>query len=210
MENERRILLSKVRNYLLDNPSEKINLLEVSNNIGCQLNEITKLADSSTALIKLILELKCIELQEILDAENNETDSAIDGMIYCGQEIFEKFESISPVRYACIRKANPELYAGFKEHKLGLIKEHLEKNLKKGIEVGEYKDDINASEIIEKYMERIRFIHSDGFLNSGNFTFANLFSNIFEDYLEEVATIENWNYFRKRKQFFEAISFVNR
>lgn len=210
MDATRRLLLIKVRDYLHQQSPTKINLLEVCNAIGCQLNEICKWAPTPTALLEQILELKSIELKEVLDLEKYSNESAIDSMVISGQEIYERFEQLSPAKYVFIKTLDPVLYDACQIKKFDLIEQHLSNNLDKGLETGEFKSSLVKSDIINKYMKRIKDIHSQEYLNSEHFTFANIFSNIFEDYLEEVATEENWKYFRKRKQFYEAISFVNR
>jgi len=210
MEKERRLILTKVRDYLLEHPSDKINLQETCNATGLLLNEITRLAPTPKTLIEQILELKRVELGEVLSIEKYDKESAIDSMVISGQEIYEKFEQLSPAKYVFIKKIEPELYQNCQQGKFKMIEQHLKNNLTKGISTGEYKSDLDKTSVINKYLDRIKKIHSEEFLSSEHYTFSNFFNNIFEDYLEEVATNENWNYFRKRKQFYEAISFVNR
>jgi len=210
MEKERRQLLTQVRDYLLEHPSIKINLQAVCDAIGCKLNTITQWAPTPNALLEQILELKAIELSEILDYDKNSKESAIDSMVISGQEIYENFDLLSPAKYVFVRKIKPALYQKYQARKFEIIERHLRLNLDKGIKTGEYKTNIDKADIINKYIIRIKEIHTEEYLISEHFTFTNIFSNIFEDYLEEVATEENWNYFRKRKQFYEAISFVNR
>jgi len=210
MEKERRLILTKVRDYLLEHPSSKINLQEICQAINTQLSNITSWAPTPETLIEQIFELKGIELSEVLDFEKYTKESAIDSMVICSQEIYEKFEQLSPAKYVFIRKIKPDLYHDCQTRKFKMIEQHLDNNLEKGIKSGEYKANIDKSLVIKKYVDRLKAIHSEAFLSSEHFTFSNIFSNIFEDYLEEVATKENWNYFRKRKQFYEAISFVNR
>ncbi len=210
MDKEKRKILARIRDYLLDNPTDKIRLNEICNALDCQLNDISKWATTPNELIKKVLELKRIELSEIIDLQTDSNESAIDSMVVVGQEIYEQFDHLSPAKYIFIRDIAPDLYQSCQQQKLDVIRQHLELNLDKGISCGEYRSDIDKQQILEKYMKRIANIHSEDHLKSEHFTFSNIFSNIFEDYLEEVATKENWNYFRKRKQFYEAISFVKR
>ena len=207
MEKERRLILTKVRNYLFEHPSSNINMQEISRAVDCRAGDITEWATRPDALIEQILELKSIELAEVLNIEKYAKESAIDSMIISGQEIYEKFELLSPVKYVFIKKIKPDLYQNCRRRMFELIEQHLHYNLDKGIKTGEYKADINVSLVVEKYAARLKTIHSEDYLSTEHFSFANTFSNIFENYVEEVATNENWNYFRKRKLFYEAISF---
>jgi len=210
MDQERRRLLIKIRDYFNNHPTDKINLLQACKAIKCNLSEITRWAPTPSELIKQILELKSKQLSEVLDSEDFKSDSAIDSMVFTGQEIYERFEQLSPAKYLFIKQLEPALYDSSQSQKFELIEKHLNNNLDKGMATGEYKAELNKNDIITKYLNRIKTIHSQEYLRSEHFSFANIFSNIFEDYLEEVATDENWNYFRKRKQFYEAISFINR
>jgi MoaA/NifB/PqqE/SkfB family radical SAM enzyme len=210
MKQDKRHLIIKIRNYLHSQRATKINLLEICQNINCELNEITKWAPTPEALIEQILDFKSQELTDVLDSERYNSESAIDSMVISGQEIYERFEQLSPANYVFIADINPALYKNCQAQKFKLIKNHLSNNLDKGQATGEYKQNIDKKLIVDKYINRIKDLHTSQFLKSEHFTFANVFSNIFEDYLEEVATEENWNYFRKRKQFYEAISFINR
>lgn len=210
MEQNKRDFLIQIRDYLYEHPGSKINLSEVCAALKCKLNDITNWASTPDVLIEQMLEFKNQELLEVLDFEKYESESAIDSMVISGQEIYERFEHLSPAKYAFIQKMNPELYRNHLEAMYHFIEMRLSNNLDKGVERGEYRSDLNKSDIIKKYLNRIQTLHSPEQLKSAHFTFANIFSNIFEDYLEEVATEENWHYFRKRKQFYEAISFSNR
>ncbi len=210
MEEGRRQLLIQIRDYLDAQPTDKIDLSEICKALECNLNEITKWAPTPSALIRQMLEIKGVELAEVLNFEKYESESAIDSMVISGQEIYERFEQLSPAKYVFIEKMNPEIYQEYQLKKFELIEKHLNNNLEKGIRSGEYKSNLDTSKIISKYINRIKDIHSKDYLRSEHFTFANIFSNIFEDYLQEVATDENWKYFRNRKQFYEAISFANR
>ncbi|MBK3518497.1 hypothetical protein [Carboxylicivirga marina] len=210
MNQEKKRLLLQIRDYLQSKKVKKINLLEICEALDCQLNDITKWASTPDELLQCILDLKSTELKNVLNFEKYEGENAIDSMVISGQEIYERFEQLSPAKYVFIRDLNPELYQSCQDIKFELIENHLSNNLDKGIETKEYKANIDKEKIINKYIKRIKDIHSREYLNSEHFTFSNIFSNIFEDYLEEVATDENWNYFRKRKQFYEAISFGNR
>lgn len=210
MEQNKRDLLIQIRDYLYKQPADKINLSEVCKALNCKMNDITSWAPTPEILIQLMLEFKNQELQEVLDFDKYESESAIDSMVISGQEIYERFDHLSPAKYAFIQRMNPELYHHHLEVMYNFIEMRFSNNLEKGIDSGEYKSDLNKSAIVKKYLKRIQTLHSPEQLKSAHFTFANIFSNIFEDYLEEVATEENWHYFRKRKQFYEAISFSNR
>jgi len=210
MEKDRKLILRKMRDYLIEHPTSRINMLEISKAINLPLNEVTCWLPTPDTLIEQVLNLKYEDFSEVLDFEKYTKEDAIDSMVICGQEIYEKFEQLSPANYVFIKKIKPELYQNYQLRKFDLIQQRLHNNLEKGIETGEYKSEIDISTVVKKYVDRLKAIHSEAYLNSEHFTFSNIFSNIFEDYLEEVATKENWNYFRKRKQFYEAISFVNR
>jgi hypothetical protein len=210
MEQEIRQLIGKIHNHLCELNPDRINLLEVCKTIGCELNEISKLAPTPQSLIKQILDYRILAFSEVLDFEKYESEGAVDSMIISGQEIFEHFEQLSPSKYIFVFKLNPELYQSHLTQLYGFIEKRLTDNLEKGILKNEYKADLDKSLVINKYIDRIKTIHSQAYSTSETYSFANIFSNIFEDYLEEVATEENWHYFRKRKQFYEAISFANR
>ncbi|MBR8535233.1 hypothetical protein KDU71_06655 [Carboxylicivirga sediminis] len=210
MKQDQRLLIIQLRDYLHSHQSDKINLAEICKALGYQLTDITRWAPTPDSLIKQILDFKNLVISEVLDFEKYESESAIDSMVISGQEIYERFGQLSPAKYVFIAKMNPELYHSYQNQIIDFIEKRLSDNLEKGILNGEYKNDLNKTKIIGKYIDRIKAIHSQDYLKSEHFTFANIFSNIFEDYLQEVATEENWNYFRKRKQFYEAISFANR
>lgn len=210
MKQDKREILIKIRNYLRRKKANKINLLEICQELNYELNEITTWASTPESLIEQILDLKSQELMDVLDYDKYKSENAVDSMVISGQEIYERFEQLSPANYVFITDINPELYRNCQNKKFELIRKHLSNNIDKGQETGEYKANLNKGMILDKYIKRIKEIHKPEFLKSEHFTFSNVFSNIFEDYLEEVATEENWNYFRKRKQFYEAISFINR
>ncbi|WP_439184797.1 hypothetical protein [Carboxylicivirga taeanensis] len=210
MESDRRKLLMAIRDHLQVCLPATLQLSEIAEALSYQQEDFLKWIPTTDALLINLLELQSDELREVMDFDKYDSRSAVDSMIISGQEIYERFEQLSPAKYLFVLKMNPDLYKRCQAKNFMLIEQHLRNNLEKGIESGEYRNDVDNNEIIDKYMQRIKAIHSPDYLKSEHFTFANIFTNIFEDYLKEVATEENWHYFRKRKQFYEAISFVNR
>jgi len=206
MDNKLQII-EKIREYLHEQPVKKINLLEIADAIGEKLSSITSWAPQPEALARQLLNSELSALGSILSNESQDIESAIDSLILAGQEFYENFTRINPAFTICLKDIYPDIYTHFLSEKLHLLKDHLRKNMEKGVASGAYKSTIDTKEIEEKYTQRIEALHTMDQLHSEHFTFGTIFNNIIEEFLREVATEENWHYFRNRKQLIEVFHF---
>ncbi|MBI9061977.1 MAG: hypothetical protein JEZ14_08300 [Marinilabiliaceae bacterium] len=206
MDNKLQII-EKIREYLHQEPIKKINLLEIADSIGESLSSITSWAPQPEVLAKHLLDSELAALSTILSSESQDSEPAIDSLILTGQEFYENFTRINPAFTICLKDIYPDIYAHFLTKKLHLLKDHIRKNMEKGLASGEYKSTIDTTEIEKKYTRRIEALHTTDQLYAEHFTFDTVFNNIIEEFLWEVATEENWHYFRNRKQLIEVFHF---
>lgn len=200
-------IIEKIREYLHQRSIKKINLLEIAEAIGESLSSITSWAPQPEVLARRLLDSELAALSAILNNESQDSEPAIDSLILAGQEFYENFTRINPAFTICLKDIYPDIYTRFLNEKLHLLKEHMRKNMEKGLASGEYKSTIDAKKIEEKYTRRIEALHTRDQLHSEHFTFGTIFNNIIEEFLWEVATEENWHYFRNRKQLIEVFHF---
>ncbi len=202
-----KILIKKVRDYITSSPCKSLNLFDISKNIGESYADIIKTYPSPNKLAKDLLEHDLKSLESLLAKEVNEEDPAIESIINVSVAIFHEFEIISPEKLIFLKQLFPSIYQRHIELKIELIRQHFNNNITRGIANGEYKSTLNPDSVITKYCDRIIKIHSTNSIESKNYSFGHIFNIIFEDYMEEVATADNWKYFRSRKQLVETLSF---
>ena len=200
-------IIEKIRKYLHQQPIKKLNLLEIAKSIDESMSSITAWAPQPEKLAQMLLDSELTTLNKILNGESQSIEPAIDSLILAGQEVYENFDRINPAFTICLKDIYPDIYARFLSKKLSLLKEHMRQNIEKGLSSGEYQSTIDPENIQEKYTRRIEDLHTPDTLYSEHFTFGTVFNNIIEDFLREVATEENWHYFRSRKQLIEVFHF---
>ncbi|MCU4175108.1 hypothetical protein [Carboxylicivirga sp. N1Y90] len=199
--------LIRVRDFIFSSQLNKLDLNKIAHGINKPLNELLLEFPHPEALAKRLLQLDFEELNAILDKNVFEKEGAVDSIILASISIFHAFETVSPFKNRFVKKLYPELYKTHLKLKLSLIEDHLSNNLTKGIKNGEYHQELAINEVLKKYIDRIKAIHSEKIMKTEHFTFSAIFHNIFEDYIKEVATSENWHYFRNRKQLIDALNF---
>jgi len=207
MDTSRDTIIEKIRQYLHQHPVNQINLLEIANAIGEKMSDITSWAPQPEALAKQLLDSELGALHAILNDDSQTSEPAIDSLIVAGQEFYEHFERINPAFTICLKEIFPDIYTHYLSDKLHLLKDHMRQNMEKGLASGEYKSTIDPKKMEEKYASRIEALHTLDQLHSEHFTFGTIFNNIIEEFLYEVATDENWHYFRSRKQLIEVFHF---
>lgn len=205
MNNNSTLLL--VRDFVFSSQINRLDLNQIAHGINKHLNELLELFPQPIDLANKLLELDYEELNTILDKNIFDKEGAVDSIILASISVFHAFETISPLKIRFIKDLFPDLYNSHLQKKLELITDHLKNNITKGIEKCEYRDKLDIDSVLEKYLDRIKSLYSVEKLKSEHFTFATIFNNIFEDYIKEVATTENWHYFRSRKQLLGALNF---
>lgn len=164
-------------------------------------------APTPQVLAEKIMNAEFDALQTIINDPSLEAEPAVDSLIAVGQEIYDNFSLINPAQTICLKTSFPEHYHAFLQKKLQLLEDHMKQNISKGLDSGEYKPNIDTTVTLAKYIKRIEDLHTSKALIAGHLTFGTVFNNIIEEFIYEVATEENWHYFRSRKQLIEVFHF---
>lgn len=204
MEND---LIHKIRDFVYNASIERLDLNLIAHNIGVKMSELLLHYPSPQSLAEALLNQDKEELDMLLDTESFAKEGAIDSIILASIAVYHSFENITPSRLVFLSSLYPDLFNEALEKKIELIKQHFYNNINKGIEKGEYNDHFDKNAVINKYCKRIEQLYLGSGIGSKNYTFGHIFNIIFEDYIEEVATKENWHYFRNRKQLVEILNF---
>ncbi len=132
-----------------------------------------------------------------MEACFDEKLNAIDENFAISKVILEQLQNIHPSVMYDLEKYYPEAMAKFDDYKKTVVKEWVENNLKKGIEEGLFREDINIPIITAMYLARMNdFMHTDLFPEE--YSPADIYLEIFRYHIRGVASQKGVNYLKEK------------
>jgi len=200
-------VISDVRDYLMAHFSSSINLNDIARAVNLDAAELNRLVKTGEELLEKIILLERNSIQSYFKELRLETMSALDTLIIVGQEVFDRFQHISPGILANLKTSYPNLFESLVKPYLIDISNQLKKNLLKGVDEGYYRIDIDVDATTQNFLTDLMQYHESNTSTFVHFSFGMIFNNLFERFINEVTTPEGWQYFMRRRQFIEAIDF---
>lgn len=200
-------IVSEVREYLLANFNGSLNFTGIANALTIKREHLQQIFQSEEGLLETIINL---ERNSIRDYFNNISVSdlnALDTLIVVGQEVFDRFQHISPVILINLKANYPKQFETIVKPYLIEVSILLEKNLLKGIDEGVYRTDLDSTKAAKSFMTELLQYHESVNSTFVHFSFGMIFSNLFETFINNITTEEGWLYFTRRRQFIEALDF---
>lgn len=200
-------VLSDVRDYLMAHFSGSINLLDIAKAVNLEAAKLNGLAKTEEELLEKIILLERNSIQAYFNELRLDTMSALDTLIIVGQEVFDRFQHISPGILANLKTSYPNLFESLVKPYLIAISNQLKKNLLKGVGEGYYRNGMDVDVMTQNFLTELLQYHESKTSTFVHFSFGMIFNNLFERFIHEVTTPEGWQYFVRRRQFIEAIDF---
>jgi len=207
MTKDENSIIRSVRDYLYETGVNKIDVFEISSAIGVPAVRLLEIAPTPKELVKKVFAYELVELEAIFDEYHFEDKNAIDILIIVGQEVYKRFHNVNPAVSYHLKHVYPELYYDHLENKINFLVEHIIDNLKRGQDQGIYKEELDVETLKNNLIKKVAKLHEDKLLSTGKLTFEIAFNELIESFIRESSHSDWWNYYKQRRQLFEALDF---
>ena len=164
---------------------------------------IDKYIGSNELLAELILENERSQLREIFFAYENDQDNAIDLLFKVSRDIADNFHNLSPVLTNQYQELYPEIYKKHFEQKANFVYDRISFNIQRGIWQELYRDDVSTELVARRYISRLIDLHNPENFPPEKFSFSVVFIEMFENFVNSIATEKGLQYWEEKKKDFE-------
>ncbi|MBP7850585.1 MAG: TetR/AcrR family transcriptional regulator [Lentimicrobiaceae bacterium] len=193
-------ILQKTRELSNQLSIKATNMRELAAKIGVPYEVLKQHFRSKAELVEKALAYEREGFKSIFDQYDFEGMNAIDILMIVSREVSKKYRQISPSLTMDLKKYFPDIYQQHLLKRIDFIFEKIKINLTKGITQGMYRDDLSIELVARLYISRLIDIHDPGFFPPDRFSFATLFTHMFEDLIHSIATQEGLNYYKSRRK----------
>ena len=136
---------------------------DIAEKCGMSKKTIYKYFESKNDLLDTVIKLQAEELKEYINEIATNSESSLEELYRFFKYVNEISHTVSPVFSKELKKYYPNNYIELFNYKNEIVVPFVIKNIKKGIEEGLYKSDLNAEEICESFDAISKIVFTDGF-----------------------------------------------
>ncbi|MCB2208292.1 MAG: hypothetical protein KQH67_08325 [Bacteroidetes bacterium] len=201
MNDERLTLLQTIRNIANKKGVGEISLAKLRQNKAIQQDILNKYYTKDIDLVTDILTEERKKFEEIfVDHDFDGYYDAIDILFTVSKEMAGKFFSLSPSVTYVWKDVYPDVYQEHIQKRIDFIYMKINVNLQKGIRSGFYRNDVSTELVARRYISRLLDLHDPDNFPPEEFSFRKLFDQMFENFVESIATEEGLVHYKKKKK----------
>jgi len=179
-----------IRNYSMD---------DICRTLGISKKTLYKYVENKTDLVQKVLDYEFIMDNGPLGVISIK-GNAIDILLNVSMRINKDFENFNPIYIFELNKYYPKIFKEFVEKKRKSAYEKIYGNLEQGLKEGLYRKDLDVELVSILYVRKIEDIHNTDFIESGDFSFKEIFSTMFENHIRGISNEKGIAYFENQKK----------
>ena len=145
-------------------------------------------------VMKEIITLKQEQLLILCEDKTHPIDELIAMIEFSGQEV----SMIHPSIQYDLKKYYPESWKLFEIHKHGFIYERMLENIEKGMEMGVYRDNLNASIVAKIYASRADLVFNAVIFPPDQYDFKTVLDEMMRHHIRGIATEKGIKYLKTK------------
>ena len=207
MNEERIELLQRVRSIANEEGISEITLEKLRQNDKIPQDILKKYYSREKDLVKDILTEERKKFEEIfVDHDFEGYYDAIDILFTVSKEMAGKFYHLSPSVTNEWKDIHPDIYQDHIDKRVDFIYMKINVNIQKGIISGLYRNDVSTELVARRYISRLLDLHDPDNFPPEEFSFVQLFTQMFESFIKSIATEKGLEYYEKKKKSFKLLS----
>jgi hypothetical protein len=207
MNEERIELLQRIRNIANEKGIGEITLEKLYQNDKIPQDILKKYYTREKDLVEDILTDERQKFEEIfIDHDFDGYYDAIDILFTVSKEMAGKFYHLSPSVTNEWKDVYPDIYQDHIDKRVDFIYMKINVNIQKGIISGLYRNDVSTELVARRYISRLLDLHDPDNFPPEEFSFIQLFTQMFESFIKSIATEKGLEYYEKKKKSFKLLS----
>ena len=186
-----------------------LNMDEISKGIGISKKTLYQFVCSKEDLLEKVFhheENKWLQLSSKIKVEDL---NAVDVLLQASLLVSEEFQKINPKIKFELKKYYKPVFDKFLSRRLEFISFYINNNLKKGMEEGLYRSDLNVELVARMYVNNLVDLQEKDYCSVEDCSFEQVFKTFFENHIRAISSPEGIAYFEKRKLEFSELKHLN-
>lgn len=192
-------ILNTTREQFLTYGIRSISMDDIASNLAISKKTIYKHFADKKEIVQRVTESIVEEAQLRCTKSCEDSISAIDELLKLIEFINNLFTNMNPTAMYDLEKYYPESYVLFQEHQNVFIHDHLVNNLKRGIEEGLYRDDLDVEITARLRMGQIKIAFHPEFFPPNQFELRKIQLISLDLYMMGIATTKGRELIEKFK-----------
>jgi hypothetical protein len=127
-----------------------------------------------------------------------ESENAIEDIYMVSKVIFEEFKDLQPGIIYDLQKYYPEQWTLISNFKCEFALNHIRENIKRGIEEGLYRSNVNVEVVAKLYFSLTDIIFSPEFVQGLEADYKTIFTELFRYHVRGLATKKGLDYIENK------------
>jgi len=186
---------------------KSVTMDDVARHLGMSKKTIYQFFKDKNELVIGLVRKKIQEDEEQMEEILNKSTNVIEGMINmmkCSEEIFSR---INPIVIHDLQKYHPDAWKQFQNFKSGVIVQTLEELLKKGIEQGYIRAEIDVKIIARMRMGQVEMGFDNAIFPQSEFNMWKVQQQFLEHFNYGICTLEGYKLLNEYKSLHEQVNF---
>ncbi len=178
---------------------KEISLSKLYNNQNISDTFLDENFKTDSNVVEKLLEEERKGFENIFEKNNFNGNNAIDILVMVSREIANNFYQLNPSITQEFSLIFPEVYEKHLEKRIHFVYQKIRINLHKGVSQGFYRNDFGIELVARLYIKRLIDLHNPENFPPLKFTFDDLFKQMFDNFVESIATDKGLKYWKENK-----------
>lgn len=197
-------LMDKIVAMFFEFGIRNLNMDDISRNLKISKKTLYQYFKSKEDLVEKLFEYDELKWDKEFSKVDLKANNAIEILLIASLMVFKEMQQLDPKIKFELKKYYEPVFTKFFVRKQNHIYTQISQNLRKGIEEGLYRNDVNIELMAGLYVKYLVDSHNQDFCFAENVTFEQIFEVMFESHIRAIATPEGIAYFEKRKSEIKA------
>lgn len=188
MMNQDNVFLGKIRELFFKYGVRSVTMDDIARELGISKKTLYQFVSNKSELINKALVLHFEEEKESVAVSIAEAQNAIEEIILIARKTIRQFKKMHPSSMFDIQKYYPESWEIIQNFKVDFIVKIIQNNLKRGVEEGLYRSDLNIPVISKFYQNMIDFLVNPNSFPAMQYQLSDLYTEFIKYHLNAITS----------------------
>jgi AcrR family transcriptional regulator len=195
-----RTIIRKTRDIFMKSGIRSISMDDVSRSLGISKKTLYRYFLNKHDLVSKVLEFEFDEINSVLNGMRKSELNAIDELLGLSKVMDDYLKNYNPTVSSDLEKYYPDIFNESRDKKRQYALQYISENIRKGINQGIYRDDLNVDLVARLYIQKIEDLHDPSYFNADQVSLNTVFYVMFENHIRGISNRKGIEFFEKRKK----------
>lgn len=198
MEEKENVILEQVLKIFMRYGIRSVTMDDISRELKISKKTLYKFVTDKSDLVTKTVKLDLERDEKVVNEFAEKATDALDELLMVMKYFGEKVQGIHPSIHFDLEKYYPEAWELFNSHKKTFHLECVIRNLKRGINEGLYRDNLNAEIIAIIHISRVDLFFDGEVFPPSRFNFGEVFLEMFRYHIKGISTDKGIKLFNEK------------